>query len=104
MFIAAVGAVIVVGLVRDAPLHPLPALTPAATTGSVGVLLVLAAFADGCSALTGLEAIANATPSFRKPRQKRARGSEAPSGWCWGAADRPGDRGATLRRPPRGRA
>jgi amino acid transporter len=85
VFIAAVGAVIVVGLVRSAPIHPLPVPTQAATTGSVGVLLVLAAFANGCSALTGVEAIANATPSFRRPRQKRARGSEATLGLVLGA-------------------
>jgi amino acid transporter len=46
--------------------------------------LVLAAFANGCSALTGVEAIANATPSFRKPRQARARRAEATLGLVLG--------------------
>jgi amino acid transporter len=84
VFVVAVGAVVVVGLVRGTPVHPLPAPTQPVTTGSVGVLLVLAAFANGCSALTGVEAIANATPSFRRPRQARARRSEATLGLVLG--------------------
>ncbi len=40
------------------------------------VLLLLRAFASGCSALTGVEAIANAVPSFRKPRARRAQHTE----------------------------
>jgi hypothetical protein len=42
----------------------------------VGLLLILKAFASGCSALTGVEAIANAVPSFRQPRVKRAQHTE----------------------------
>ncbi|MCI2420841.1 APC family permease [Saccharopolyspora sp. K220] len=77
VFVASVAAVVLVGLVRGAPLHPLPPSTQPATVGAVGVLLVIAAFANGCAALTGVEAIANATPSFRKPRAGRARRAEA---------------------------
>jgi amino acid transporter len=36
------------------------------------VLLVLRAFASGCTALTGVEAIANGVPAFRKPKGKNA--------------------------------
>jgi hypothetical protein len=46
------------------------------TTATVGVLLILKAFASGCSALTGVEAIANGTPSFKEPRIKRAQRTE----------------------------
>ncbi|KAA2263487.1 APC family permease [Solihabitans fulvus] len=77
IFVASVLAVIVVGLVRGAPLHALPETTQPVGVGSVGLLLVLAAFGNGCSALTGIEAIANATPSFRAPRRARARRAEA---------------------------
>jgi len=42
----------------------------------VGLLLLLRAFASGCSALTGVEAIANAVPAFRKPRVRRAQNTE----------------------------
>ncbi len=77
VFVAAIAVVVVVGLVRGAPIHPLPATTQARTVGTVGVGLLLAAFANGCSALTGIEAIANATPSFRRDSRVRARRSEA---------------------------
>ncbi|WP_020667469.1 APC family permease [Amycolatopsis nigrescens] len=81
VFVASIAVVVGAGLVRGAPLHPLPATTQPAAVGSVGVLLVLAAFANGCAALTGVEAIANATPSFRAPRAASARRAEA----CLGA-------------------
>ncbi|MGH3421277.1 MAG: hypothetical protein ACRDOD_17015, partial [Streptosporangiaceae bacterium] len=34
------------------------------------------AFASGCSALTGVEAIANAVPEFKQPRARRAQHTE----------------------------
>ena len=37
------------------------------------LLLVLRAFSSGCSALTGIEAVSNAVPSFRPPAQRNAR-------------------------------
>jgi hypothetical protein len=40
------------------------------------VLLVLKAFSAGCSALTGVEAIANGVPLFKQPRQRRAKTTE----------------------------
>ncbi|WP_235883749.1 APC family permease [Saccharopolyspora elongata] len=80
LFVLAVGAVIVAGLLRGEPLSPMPAPSQPEITESVGVLLILAAFANGCAALTGIEAIANATPSFRAPRAKRARRAEAALG------------------------
>lgn len=77
VFVLAIAVVVVVGLVRGAPIHPLPPTTQARTVGAVGIGLLLAAFANGCSALTGVEAIANATPSFRSDSRVRARRSEA---------------------------
>ncbi|HEX4215999.1 MAG TPA: APC family permease [Candidatus Dormibacteraeota bacterium] len=74
VFIAGVLVTIGLGL-----FHPLdPGLTPAgapevATKGleAVGILLVLKAFSAGCSALTGVEAIANGTPLFRQRLAKQ---------------------------------
>src|ERR1035437_8041370 len=67
--------VITGGLVRShpvvAPSGQLPKVAEA-----VGILLLLKAFASGCSALTGVEAIANAVPSFREPRARRAQHTE----------------------------
>jgi amino acid transporter len=74
-FIAAMAVVIIGGLARSQPdvalSHAMPSITD-----SVGVLLILKAFASGCSALTGVEAIANSVPQFRKPRAKRAQHTE----------------------------
>ncbi len=74
-FIAAIAAVIIGGLIRSHPAVPLDHHVGAATE-TVGILLILRAFASGCSALTGVEAIANAVPEFRKPRARRAQHTE----------------------------
>ncbi len=65
------------GLVRWATgsLSPLPA--PAASPAEAGVqavtlFLVLRAFASGCTALTGVEAISNGIPAFRRPEARNA--------------------------------
>jgi hypothetical protein len=55
-----------------------------AATESVGILLLLKAFASGCSALTGVEAIANAVPEFRRPRARRAQHTEMGLGFLLG--------------------
>jgi len=78
-FIAAMAVVIIGGLVRSQPdvalTHTMPSVTD-----TVGVLLILKAFASGCSALTGVEAIANSVPQFRVPRAKRAQHTEVSLG------------------------
>ncbi|MFF3686313.1 APC family permease [Streptomyces sp. NPDC002187] len=84
VFIASILALIVVGLFRSAPASTEAAaghasvLADNATT--VGALLLLKAFASGCSALTGVEAIANAVPSFRTPSARRAQHAEVALG------------------------
>ncbi|SIS23967.1 APC family permease [Williamsia sterculiae] len=75
IFVVAVGFVIVSGLIRAVPDTSVPVAEPT-TVSTVGVLLLLKAFAAGCSALTGVEAIANATPEFRRPRIRRAQRAE----------------------------
>jgi len=78
-FIAAMFLVIVAGFVRSHPAvalsHKLPAVTD-----TVGTLLILKSFASGCSALTGVEAIANSVPQFRLPRARRAQHTEVALG------------------------
>ncbi|MBO1335662.1 APC family permease [Streptomyces sp. VRA16 Mangrove soil] len=84
VFVASILVLIVVGLFRSAPVSTAAAhghasaLADHATT--VGALLLLKAFASGCSALTGVEAIANAVPSFRAPRARRAQHAEVALG------------------------
>ncbi len=41
--------------------------------GSVSLLLILKAFSNGCTALTGVEAVSNGVPNFKKPAVKHAR-------------------------------
>ncbi|MFD1520591.1 APC family permease [Pseudonocardia yunnanensis] len=84
VFVGSLVVLIVVGLFRGGPIAPLPPTDPVITPQTVGILLVLAAFANGCSALTGVEAIANATPSFRAPGRVRARRAEAGLGLVLG--------------------
>ncbi len=91
VFIAGILAVIAVGLVH--PAHPGGLQAPAVAVAgagtqvaeALGLLLILKAFAAGCSALTGVEAIANGVPLFREPRQVRARRTEAALGAFLGA-------------------
>ncbi|MCP3819302.1 APC family permease [Streptomyces sp. A3M-1-3] len=84
VFIGSILVLITVGLFRDAPVSTEAAaghasvLADNATT--VGALLLLKAFASGCSALTGVEAIANAVPSFRAPAARRAQHAEVALG------------------------
>jgi amino acid transporter len=40
---------------------------------TLGVLLLMRAFADGCSAITGVEAVSNGVPAFKPPEWKNAR-------------------------------
>src|SRR4029079_3980378 len=47
-----------------------PVVVPAET---LGVLLILRAFADGCSAITGVEAVSNGVPAFKRPEASNAR-------------------------------
>jgi amino acid transporter len=63
------------GVLRTVLGHPpevtgvIPAQVPAET---FGVLLLMRAFADGCSAMTGTEAVANGVPAFKPPEWKNA--------------------------------
>ncbi|MFF5505105.1 APC family permease [Streptomyces roseolus] len=88
VFVGAILVVIAVGLFRDAPASTAASdghasvLADNATT--VGALLLLKAFASGCSALTGVEAIANAVPSFRAPAARRAMRAEVALGGLLG--------------------
>ncbi|PZF57799.1 DNA-binding protein [Curtobacterium sp. MCSS17_008] len=79
LFVGSVFVMVVVGLVRaatgDAPVAESAAYTVQNvehTTQAAFVLLLLRAFASGCSALTGVEAIANGVQAFRRPKVRNA--------------------------------
>ena len=88
LFIVGLLAIIVVGLFHPLGLHEAqPGRSLLTTTRGlqvVSVLLILKAFSDGCSALTGVEAIANGVPLFRQPRAKRAKRTEMMLGFILG--------------------
>jgi amino acid transporter len=68
---------IVVGLARaiTGDLAPVPSQTLGSTVGAGEVVmsfLILRAFASGCTALTGIEAISNGIPAFHKPEAENA--------------------------------
>lgn len=88
VFIVGLLAIIVVGLVHPLALNvpqPGKSLLPVHGLQAVGVLLVLKAFSAGCSALTGVEAIANGVPLFKEPRAARAKRTELLLGVILGA-------------------
>ncbi|WP_027416988.1 APC family permease [Aneurinibacillus terranovensis] len=74
-FILNILALLIAGLyqiiVRGIPSAsiPMPSHIPAGVT----LYVLLRAFSSGCSALTGVEAISNATPAFRDPTVKNAK-------------------------------
>jgi amino acid transporter len=74
LFIFTFAAMLVTGFVRYAmgAQAPPPSEPVAAGTGALTLFLVLRAFSSGCSALTGMEAIANGVPAFKAPESKNA--------------------------------
>ena len=79
VFIVGLLAIIAVGFIHPLGLNqPQPGTSQLPTSGlkAVTILLVLKAFSAGCSALTGVEAIANGVPLFREPRVVRAKRTE----------------------------
>lgn len=76
VFVAAILTVILAGLLRGQAAVTTASAEQAGQVHAIGILLLLKAFSNGCAALTGVEAIANAVPSFRKPRVVRAQRAE----------------------------
>jgi amino acid transporter len=81
-FVGTLGVVLALGLWRaatagtDATGAAVLARAPAAATGAgsgIGLWLLLRAFASGCTAMTGVEAVSNGVPLFRQPTVRLAR-------------------------------
>ncbi|MGI9823492.1 APC family permease [Agromyces sp. Marseille-Q5079] len=78
LFIGSVFVMIVVGLTRTMLGNPPIAesaqyqVDAESLTQAGVILLLLRSFASGCSALTGVEAIANGVPAFRRPKVRNA--------------------------------
>jgi amino acid transporter len=77
-FIVSVYLMLGVGIWQIATGHPPVAesaglmLTPTSPTGAALILLLLRAFASGCTSLTGVEAVSNGVPTFREPKAHNA--------------------------------
>lgn len=76
LFVIGILGIVVLGLARSHPAAVVGTAQPAHATEALGILLLLKAFSSGCSALTGVEAIANGVPAFREPRVRRAQRTE----------------------------
>jgi amino acid transporter len=76
IFIVSTFAVIVVGAFHAHPVAVIGTPQKFPVEEALGVLLLLKAFASGCSAVTGVEAISNGVPAFRKPRVRTAQRTE----------------------------
>ncbi|MRR11392.1 APC family permease [bacterium] len=75
LFIFLIGFMVVVGLFRFATGSPFTVPVPHETVEPIQTLtlfLILKAFASGCTAMTGVEAIANGTQAFKQPENKNA--------------------------------
>lgn len=73
LFIASFFFLIVVGLIEYvARPAPLLSITPTPSASSLTWFLILRAFASGCTALTGVEAISNGVQAFQPPEAKNA--------------------------------
>jgi amino acid transporter len=75
IFVGSVLLLVGIGLARTAMGEPphVTGVTPIAVpVESLSLLLLMRAFADGCSAMTGTEAISNGTPAFKPPEWKNA--------------------------------
>jgi amino acid transporter len=77
-FVACLLGMIVIGLFKAALAggHPTPVIAPPKLSGgavAVSAWLILRAFASGCTAMTGVEAVSNGVMAFREPTDKYAR-------------------------------
>jgi amino acid transporter len=76
-FLVSMGMLLVVGVYKVAtgdvtPIAPGAAGFVPAETASLSIFLVLRAFSNGCTALTGIEAISDGVPAFKPPEAKNA--------------------------------
>ena len=76
LFLVSIFATIVVGALHSAPVATIGTKETFPATETLGVLLLLKAFAAGCSAVTGVEAISNGVPAFKQPTVRTAQRTE----------------------------
>ena len=78
LFVGTLLATVVVGILHAVAAHghPVPLATPPppipATMQYLTIWLLLKAFASGCAAMTGVEAVSNGVTAFKEPRSHKA--------------------------------
>ncbi|MFI5046798.1 MAG: APC family permease, partial [Acidimicrobiia bacterium] len=80
IYIFAISALVLYGLFRTFVLHDIHRINPVPFTeqggslfgGTLGIFILLKGFSSGAVALTGVEAISNGVPAFRRPESKNA--------------------------------
>ncbi len=75
IFIFSLYGLIIYGIVRISMggVSYVPAVPPPPPSRTLDLFLLLTAFAQGCTAMTGVEAISNGVPAFKEPATKNAR-------------------------------
>lgn len=76
IFIGSALLLIGIGSIKSFVLHQQPVVDQSGTVAATELLtlfLILKAFAAGCSAMTGIEAISDGVPAFEKPEPRNAR-------------------------------
>lgn len=78
IFIISMAILILGGFIKliNGTLNPLEYTTPILsdeTLQGIGLLILLKAFSSGCSAMSGVEAVSNAVPSFKAPSTRNAK-------------------------------
>lgn len=78
LFVVSILGLVVVGFAKAVmggldPIHTQHATVAAGAGGSIGIFLLLHAFAGGSTAMTGVEAISNGVPAFKPVEWKNAR-------------------------------
>jgi amino acid transporter len=75
IFIASLYGLIVYGVIRLllGGVSYTPTVPPHPPSATLGIFLILTAFAQGCSAMTGVEAVSNGVPAFKDPAPQNAR-------------------------------
>ncbi len=78
IFVLSMAILIVCGLYKLltgtlTPIQYNEGILPTETIQGIGMLVLLRAFSSGCSAMSGVEAVSNAVPSFAKPSHRNAK-------------------------------
>jgi len=78
LFVGCLAISILIGVVKALSEggHPVPVIAPprmAAAAEAVSAWILLKAFASGCTAMTGVEAVSNGVKAFREPADQNAR-------------------------------